>query len=161
MRSGADSEMTSGLGGPEVDIIKQAPGIRRNGQDVAASAELYVILDQPKKSTGTGANVPLRGIEPAAMKVRDTAKIVEGRMLQFGTNEVVVGRAASGQFSGLDVGSEIHSGQNVWKVVGIFDTGGSVAETEVWCDAQGAAGRVPARQQLSVGAREAGLAGCV
>ena len=32
MRSGADSEMTSGLGGPEVDIIKQAPGIRREGQ---------------------------------------------------------------------------------------------------------------------------------
>jgi putative ABC transport system permease protein len=136
MRSGADSEMTSGLGGSEVDIVKQAPGIKRNGQEVAASAELYVILDQPKKSTGTGANVPLRGIEPTAMKVRDTAKIIEGRMLQFGTNEVVVGRAASGQFSGLDVGSVIHSGQNVWKVVGIFDTGGSVAETEVWCDAK-------------------------
>src|SRR5688572_32565508 len=32
MRSGADSEMTSGLGGPEVDIIKQAPGMVRNGQ---------------------------------------------------------------------------------------------------------------------------------
>jgi putative ABC transport system permease protein len=136
MRSGADSEMTSGLGGPEVDIIKQAPGIKRNGQQVAASAELYVILDQPKKSTGTGANVPLRGIEPAAMQVRESAKIVDGRMFQFGTNEVVVGRAASGQFSGLDVGSEIHSGQNVWKVVGVFDTGGSVAETEVWCDAK-------------------------
>jgi len=136
MRSGADSEMTSGLGGPQVEIIKQAPGIKRNGQQVAASAELYVILDQPKKSTGTGANVPLRGIEPSAMQVRDSAKIINGRMLQFGTNEVVVGRAASGQFSGLDVGSEIHSGQNVWKVVGIFDTGGSVAETEVWCDAK-------------------------
>ena len=136
MRSGADSEMTSGLGGPEVDIIKQAPGIKRNGQTVAASAELFVILDQPKKTTGTGANVPLRGIEPTAMQVRDSAKIVAGRMLQFGTNEVVVGRAASGQYSGLDVGSEIHSGQNVWKVVGLFDTGGTVAETEVWCDAK-------------------------
>jgi len=136
MRSGADSEMTSGLGGPEVDIIKQAPGIKRDGQQLAASAELYVILDQPKKSTGTGANVPLRGIEPTALLVRDNAKIIKGRMLQFGTNEVVVGRAASGQFSGLDVGSEIHSGQNIWRVVGVFDTGGSVAETEVWCDAK-------------------------
>jgi putative ABC transport system permease protein len=136
MRSGADSEMTSGLGGSEIDIIKQAPGIRRNGQEVVASAELFVILDQPKKSTGTGANVPLRGIEPTALRVRDNATIVQGRMLQFGTNEVVVGRAASRQFAGLDVGSEIHSGQNVWKVVGTFDAGGSVAETEVWCDAR-------------------------
>jgi putative ABC transport system permease protein len=136
MRSGADSEMTSGLGGPDVDIIKQAPGIKRNGQELLASAELYVILDQPKRSTGTGANVPLRGIEPAALHVRSNARIVEGRMLQFGTNEVVVGRAASRQFAGLDVGSVIHSGQNLWKVVGVVDLGGSVAETEVWCDAR-------------------------
>jgi putative ABC transport system permease protein len=136
MRSGADSEMTSGLGGPEIDIVKQAPGIRHTGREALASAELYVILDQPKKSTGTGANVPLRGIEPTALQVRDNASIVSGRMLQFGTNEVVVGRAAAGQFAGLDVGSEIQSGRNVWKVVGVFEAGGSVAETEVWCDAK-------------------------
>ena len=29
MRSGADSEMTSGIGGPEADLIKQAPGLLR------------------------------------------------------------------------------------------------------------------------------------
>jgi putative ABC transport system permease protein len=136
MRSGSDSEMTSGLGGPETDIIKQAPGIARDGQRPVASAELFVIIDLPKKSTGTDANVPLRGIEPAALQVRDEVKIVEGRPLQFGTNEVVVGRAASRLFSGLDVGSEIKSGQNIWKVVGIFEAGGSVAETEIWCDAR-------------------------
>ena len=45
MRSGADSEMTSGLGAPEVDIIKQAPGLRRDGQTAVATAELYVIID--------------------------------------------------------------------------------------------------------------------
>ena len=37
MRSGADSEMTSGLGGPQVELIKQAPGIRRDGQTALAS----------------------------------------------------------------------------------------------------------------------------
>jgi putative ABC transport system permease protein len=136
MRSGSDSEMTSGLGGPETDIIKQAPGIARDGQRAVASAELFVIIDLPKKSTGTDANVPLRGIEPAALQVRDEVKIVEGRPLQFGTNEVVVGRAASRLFSGLDVGSDIKSGQNIWKVVGIFESRGSVAETEIWCDAR-------------------------
>ena len=135
MRSGADSEMTSGLGGDAVDIIKQAPGIKRNGTQAIASAELYVILDQPKRSTGTPANVPLRGLEQTALHVRDEAKIVSGRMFQFGTNEVVVGRAASRQYAGLDLGSEVHSGQNAWKVVGIFATGGSVSETEIWCDA--------------------------
>lgn len=136
MRSGADSEMTSTLMGPEVDVIKQAPGLRRNGQTVDATAELFVIIDLPKKSTGTGANVPLRGIEPTALTVRNDATIVEGRMLQFGTNEVVVGLAASRQFAGLTVGSDIRSGQTVWKVVGVFEDDGSVAETEIWCDSK-------------------------
>ena len=53
MRSGADSEMTSGLGGTEVDVIKQAPGLRRDGQTAVASAELFVIIDLPKISTNT------------------------------------------------------------------------------------------------------------
>ena len=136
MRSGADAEMTSGLGGPETDIIKQAPGILREGQTVAASAELFVIIDLPKVSTGTSANVPMRGIEPAALQVRDGASIVEGRMLQFGTNEVIVGRSASRQFAGASLGSQIHSGQVTWTVVGIFEADGSVAETELWCDAR-------------------------
>lgn len=136
MRSGADSEMTSGLSGPEVDVIKQAPGLRRDGQTPLASGELYVIIDVPKKSTNTGANVPMRGIEQTAMRVRSEASIVEGRMFEFGTNEVVVGRGASGQFAGLTVGSEVRSGQNAWKVVGVFEADGGVAESEIWCDAR-------------------------
>jgi putative ABC transport system permease protein len=134
MRSGADSEMTSGVGGTESDLIRQAPGIRRDGQVALASSELYVIIDQPKISTGTPANVPMRGIGPQTMAVRDNASIVDGRMLEFGTNEVIVGRAASTQFQNLTLGSEIRSGQNTWKVVGIFEADGGVNETEIWCD---------------------------
>ena len=136
MRSGADSEMTSGLAGPEVDIIKQAPGLRRGEQAALASAELYVIIDLPKKSTNTPANVPMRGVEPAALAVREEVSIIEGRALQFGTNEVIVGRGATGQFAGLGLGQTITSGQNTWQVVGIFEADGGVAETEIWCDAR-------------------------
>ena len=136
MRSGADSEMTSGLNRTTVDVIKQAPGIRRDGQEALASAELYVIIDLPKKSTNTAANVPMRGVEPTALVVRDELSIIEGRTFQFGTNEVIVGRGANGQFEGLTVGNELRSGQNTWKVVGVFESDGGVAETEVWCDAR-------------------------
>jgi putative ABC transport system permease protein len=136
MRSGADSEMTSGLGGPQVDIIKQAPGIRREGQTALASAELYVIIDLPKRSTNSPANVPMRGIEPAALRVRDEAKVIEGRMFEFGTNEIIVGRGASAQFAGLTVGNEIRSGQDTWRVVGVFESNGGLYETEIWCDAR-------------------------
>ena len=136
MRSGADSEMTSGLSNVDVDVIKQAPGLRRDGQTAIASAELYVIIDIPKIGTNTPANVPMRGVEPVATQVRDEFSITQGRMFQFGTNEVVVGRGALVNFQGLSVGSTIHSGQNTWQVVGVFETDGGIAETEIWCDSR-------------------------
>ena len=137
MRSGADTEMTSGLDGADIDVIRQAPGIRRGSAGPIASAELYVILDVPKKvSPSTAANVPMRGIEPAGVAVREEVSIVEGRMLEFGTTEVVVGRAASGQFINMSVGDTIVSGQTRWQVVGLFEADGGVAETEIWADAR-------------------------
>jgi putative ABC transport system permease protein len=135
LRSGSDSEMTSGFEGPDADIVKQAPGIFREGQNALVSAELYVIVDLPKRSSpDKPANVPLRGIEPMTMKVRDDVSIIEGRMLQFGTNEVIVGRGAHGQFISTNVGDTIDSGKNQWRVVGVFEADGGVAETEIWGD---------------------------
>jgi putative ABC transport system permease protein len=137
LRSGSDSEMTSGFDGPEVDVVKQAPGISREGQNALVAAELYVVIDLPKRSSpDKPANVPLRGIEPVSMKVRDNVSITEGRMLQFGTNEVIVGRGAHGQFISTNVGDTIDSGKNKWQVVGVFEAQGSVAETEIWGDAR-------------------------
>jgi putative ABC transport system permease protein len=154
MRSGADSEMTSGLNGPEVDIVKQAPGMQREGQIALASGELYVIIDVPKKSSPDApANVPMRGIEPTGVRLREEVSITEGRMFEFGTSEVVVGRGANGQFVGLDVGNTIVSGENRWQVVGIFEADGGVAETEIWGDArvlQGAFRRGNAYQSVLV-----------
>ena len=136
MRAGADSEMSSGIGGPEADLIRQAPGVLVDNNRPVASAELFVIIDRNKRTTGTAANVPLRGIEPAALQVRNEVKITEGRMLQFGTNEAIVGRAALGQFAGMDLNSEIKSGQLTLKIVGVFEDKGSVAESELWADAK-------------------------
>jgi len=135
LRAGSDTEMTSGISGEEARLIKEAPGIRHEGGNPLASAELYAIVEIPKKSApDSGANVPLRGIEPVAMSVRENFSIIEGRMLQFGTNEVIVGKAANSQYVGLNVGETLVSGQNRWKIVGIFEADGGVAETEVWCD---------------------------
>jgi putative ABC transport system permease protein len=137
MRSGADSEMTSGLGGPEVDIIKQAPGIQRNGQTLLASAELYVILDLRRKGDPDSmSNVPLRGVEPTAMPMRSEVSLIAGRMLEFGTNEVIVGRGAHAEFADTGIGETIRSGKNAFQVVGVFEADGGVAESEVWADAR-------------------------
>lgn len=135
LRSGADTEMTSGLGRDETRTIADAAGVARNASGPLASAELFVIINLPKRSTGTDANVPLRGISPAAYDVRGDITILEGRRFELGRNEVIVGAGAARQFSGLDVGNTIRVGQNEWQVVGIFSASGGVAESEIWTDA--------------------------
>ena len=135
MRGGSDTEMTSILSREETRIIADAPGVRRGPSGPVASAELFVLVDLPKRSTGTDANVPLRGIEPAGYQVRQHIEIVQGRRFEPGRNEVIVGRGALGQFAGLDPGTTLRLGQNQWQVVGVFTAGGTVAESEIWADA--------------------------
>jgi putative ABC transport system permease protein len=134
LRSGADSEMTSTLPGSNAQVITQAPGLLRINNRSIASSELYVLVDLNKRSTGTPANVPLRGIGPEALEVRNEVKIIDGRMFRFGTNEAIVGRAATRQFAGADLGSELTSGNLKLRIVGVFEANGAVGETEIWCD---------------------------
>jgi putative ABC transport system permease protein len=136
LRSGADAEMTSGLSREETRLIADAPGVARTSVGPLASAELYVMVNLPKRSTGTDANVPLRGVEQAAVPLRGDIRILEGgRMFRPGRNEVIAGAGAARAFAGLDVGRKIEIGQHDWAVVGIFTGGGGAAESEVWTDA--------------------------
>jgi putative ABC transport system permease protein len=135
LRSGSDTEMTSGFSGEQTRLIAEAPGLERGAAGPKASPELFVIVGHPLKRSGTDANVPLRGVTPAALEVRPQIKMVDGRMFTPGTSEIVVGRAASQQFAGLTIGSNIRWGESSWQVVGIFEAGGSVSESEIWSDA--------------------------
>ena len=136
LRSGADSEMTSVLRRQDVDAIGDAPGLARGADGKPLiSPELFVIVDLPKRTTNTSANVPLRGVQPSGIAIRPEVKIVEGRMFEWGRNEVIVGRGAHAEFGGTNVGAELRFGSNVWKVVGIFEAKGSISESELWSDA--------------------------
>jgi putative ABC transport system permease protein len=134
LRTGSTSEMMSGLTLEDSRIISDAPGVLRTAAGPAVSPELFVVVDLPKKTTGTDANVPLRGVEPSGFLVRPEVEIVEGRNFEPGTMEVIAGRGAAEVFEGLEVGSELRWGQNTWRVVGIFTANGSLTESELWCD---------------------------
>ena len=135
LRTGADEEMSSGLEREDTRFIADAPGLARNAEGPLASAELFVIINLPKRSTGTDANVPLRGVEAAAFHVRDKFHILEGRPFARGRNEVVVGVGAAQEFAGLEVGKKIPVGRSEWEIVGVFSAGGGSAESELWTDA--------------------------
>lgn len=136
LRSGADAEMTSGLSREETRLIADAPGVARNADGALASAELFVIINLPKRSTGSDANVPFRGVEPAGMAVRGDIKFLEGRKFEPGRNEIIAGVGAARAFQGLEVGRKFRMGQNEWEIVGIFSGGGGAAESEIWTDSR-------------------------
>jgi putative ABC transport system permease protein len=153
LRSGATDEMGSGLGQDQTRIIGDAPGVARDEQGPVVSPELYVVVDVPLITSGTAANVPLRGVGPQAPKLRQAFKIIEGRNFTPGKFEVVVGRGASLQFANLTVGSQLRWGTTNWTVTGIFEEGGRVSESEVWTDAtvlQGAYNRGNSYQSMRV-----------
>ncbi len=135
MRSGSDSEMMSILTGEDTRIIADAAGVARSAEGVRSSAELFAIINLPKRSTGTDANVPLRGVEPSAFRTHDDIRLIEGRRFESGRNEVIAGLGAAKSFRGLEVGSKLQVGRNEWNVVGIFTANGGLAESEIWTDA--------------------------
>jgi putative ABC transport system permease protein len=135
LRAGANAEMNGAVTLDEVRILQDAPGIARGANGPLVSAEAVMIAPFPLISTGTDANVQIRGVSPTALEVRKTLKIVDGRFLQPGLTELVVGKNVSGTYAGLNMGSEVRFGGATWHVVGVFDAGGSAFDSEVWADA--------------------------
>ncbi|WP_044560480.1 ABC transporter permease [Azospirillum sp. B4] len=144
LRAGAQAELNSGIVRNQARLIEEAPGVLKgpDGKPLV-SPELYVIVDGIKKSTlpadgdlkkAPRANVTLRGLGPAGIAVRPGLKIVEGRQFNPGTNELLVGRALQKDFVGFNLGDTVKLGNSSWVVVGVFELGGSVFESELWAD---------------------------
>src|SRR5690242_12704429 len=129
-RAGATSEMTSGVAIDSVKVIQDAPGIARGADGPLLTSEAVLMAPIPLRSTGTDANVELRGVSPNVFAIRRNIKIIEGRMFQPGLAELVVGKNAKATYSGLTVGNTIGLGTVRWQVVGVFDAGGSSRSEE-------------------------------
>jgi putative ABC transport system permease protein len=134
LRGGSSDELSSSFDREQVDVITSGRGILNDARGAVASPEFYTIVDLPMRSTGTAANVPFRGVTGRAVEVRDGFRMVAGRMFETGKDEVIVGRGAFAQFGNIDLGREVTWGSHVWRVVGVFEAGGSVSESEVWTD---------------------------
>ena len=149
LRSGSTNEMSSGFGQNQVTIITEAPGIKKDAKGAPLhSAELYVLTEGKLKGKDTGANLPFRGVGPAAPLLRKSFKIEEGRMMRDGTNEILVGKgvvanyelnvgsADSPRYAPMQVGKTVRWGNADWVIVGIFSDDGGIAESEAWADAR-------------------------
>jgi len=134
-RAGSTSEMDSSITLEQVKIIADAPGVAHGGSGPLMTPEVVVIAPFPLVSTGTDANVQVRGVSARVLEVRNKIKMKEGTFFHPGLAELVVGRNVGHTYAGLNIGDSVKFGGGTWKVVGVFDAGGSAFDSEVWCDA--------------------------
>ncbi len=136
LRAGSPSEMMGGVTLDSVRIVQDAPGIARDGAGPLITQEVVGVIPFPLITTGTDANVQVRGVSPNVLRIRTFVKMTQGRMFQPGLSELVVGRNATKTYSGMRLGDNVAFNGGNWKVVGIFDAGGSAFDSEVWCDSK-------------------------
>lgn len=135
LRAGARAELNSVIARDQVRLFDDAPGVARDAQGKPlTSAELYLVVDGVKRTTGTKANLPLRGIGERGAALRRGVRLAEGRMFAPGSNEVVVGKSLMREFQGFELGRSVRFATGQWTVVGVFEADGSVFESEIWAD---------------------------
>src|SRR6204780_4199723 len=135
LRKGSEAELSGGFDAALFPTLKTLPGIAKDshGQPMA-SGEWVVVIVLPRKD-GTGkVNVTVRGMMPDGLQIRPSAKLIEGRWFQTGQREVVVSKSIRSRFSRANIGDTMEFGKGSWKVVGVFDAGGSAYESEIWGD---------------------------
>jgi ABC-type lipoprotein release transport system permease subunit len=137
VRKSAQSELVSAIGRESVSNISTFPEVAAgtDGKPMA-TADVVSIVNLSKKGTKGMANVPVRGVSSGSIAMRPQVKMVEGRMFQQGSSEVIVSTTVASQFEGAGVGQTLQIGTGHWMIVGIFDAGKSGFSSEVWADAE-------------------------
>ena len=135
MRKGSTAELSGGFDAALFGTLKTLPGIAVDSQgQPIASGEWVVVAVLPRKDRTGEVNVSVRGIMPAGLTLRPNAKLVEGRWFTTGQREVVVGKSIHDRFSGTQVGDMLDFAKGQWKVVGVFNSGGTAYDSEIWGD---------------------------
>lgn len=127
--TGASYEVLSNLSREATVTVAYSPGVKQGREHrPLASAEGLVVVRVPMRSEAVDGNVTLRGLGPSALEIRPEIQLVEGRLFDPASRELIVGRSAQRQFRGLDVGSRVSLRGTDWTVVGAFASHGSAQE---------------------------------
>lgn len=80
--------------------------------------------------------VLVRGMTPPAFLVHSRVRVISGRAPEQGRDEVLVGSRAAARLgvpeSRLTVGQTLYFDDRVWTISGVFESPGSVMESEIW-----------------------------
>lgn len=136
IRKGSDAELSSAVDTPSVGLILASKEVaRRKDGKSDGVGELAVVLLLDKRGTDGVSNAALRGVPEDVFEFRPEVKLIDGRKAKPGSDECIIGRAIRGRFKGLELGQSFELRKNrPLKVVGVFESGGSSFESEIWAD---------------------------
>jgi putative ABC transport system permease protein len=134
LQKGADGEMTSGIPRSATNLMSVDNRVARDskGQPMA-SPEILIVANLKRITDNQETNVALRGVTLKALDVRGEIQITEGRVFQPGLYEMIVGERTRERY-GLEIGKSIKLQRKDWQIVGVFSSGGSAFESEIWGD---------------------------
>jgi putative ABC transport system permease protein len=131
---GSNSELSSNITRDNAQVLSDDPRVMKDANGRALfSPELMVVANMRRKD-GADVNVVVRGVSQMAFTVRNGITITDGRNLQPGLYELIVGRKIFERIEGMEIGRSIKLQRRDWKIVGVFDAGGSGFESEIWGD---------------------------
>ncbi len=134
LRESAETELSSWVTREAYEIIRTIPGIAKDSAGrPLVSPELVILFKLPRRDSGNGSNVTVRGLTPAGLEMRPV-KLVEGRMFTPSTSEVIVARRIRDRFANTSVGDTFHFGATDYRVTGVFDAAGTAFDSEIWAD---------------------------
>lgn len=143
LRKGSEAELSGGFDASLYPTLRTLPGIAKDSHgEPMTSGEWVVVIILPRKD-GTGeVNVTVRGMMPDGLEMRQLSgpdnhpgvKLIAGEWFHTGQREVVVSKSIRDRFTHANIGETMEFGKGSWKVVGVFDAGGSAYESEVWGD---------------------------
>jgi putative ABC transport system permease protein len=136
IRKSANSEVQSGVERPQAAIVETQPEIAagEDGKPLLAK-ELVVLINLTKRGTEKPANVVIRGVSAASLRLRPQVRLAQGRMPRPGSAEVIAGTSIARRFNGGGIGERLRFGMREWTVVGTFDAGATGFSSEIWGDA--------------------------
>ena len=135
LHNGSLGDMNRGVDRGVLNVINDLPGIRADADGrPMVSPEQYSIVYLTRRGSNHGANITMRGLPPIGFALRPGLKVVEGRRFRPGAHELMVSQFVSRRYENLSLGDRIHLGHSDWTVVGVFDGGESIINTEIWAD---------------------------
>lgn len=135
VRKSANTELVSIVNREDADIVKSDLAIVKEADGTPRfTGEVLVLISLAKKSDSSIANVNVRGGSPMSLTIRPAVRITRGEMYRAGTSQVIVGAKIASGYWGAQLGDQLKFGGRDWTIVGVFESGGSGFENEIWGD---------------------------